>query len=128
MSYDFPRVLIVLLLSSFVGQFWHDVSSKTEIRVFQHSLRVDENVFALDVSVNNLFRVHECHSLHDLLENELNVRFCEVDVLLPQQFVQIKLDELKDEVDGLILASDDVDKFDYVFVVSQLLEDLYFSD
>ena len=72
--------------------------------------------------------MHEKKPVHDLLHEKLELRLAEDDLLSSQDSVQIKVNVLEDEVDGLALAADNIDELDDVGMALECIKFLQHLD
>ena len=91
-------------------------------------MRVDQQIFALDISVDDAVLMHEEKAVHDLLHEELELRLAEHDLLSAQDAVQVEVNVLEDQVDGLALAAHDIDELDDVGVALERIKLLQHFD
>ena len=72
--------------------------------------------------------MHEKEPIHDLLHEELELWLAEDDLLSSQDAVQIEVDVLENEVDGLALAADDINQLNDVGVALECIKFLQHLD
>ena len=78
--------------------------------------------------MDNPLLVHVDEADQYLLHEELQLLFVKNYRLLPQDAVQVKLEKLKDKVDSLALASDNIDQLNDIGVIFKLLKHLNLSN
>jgi hypothetical protein len=76
----------------------YHVPSKPKIRKFHNALTVYENVSTFDITVDNPEFVHILESFKHLLQNVLELHFCEDHGLLFNQLLKVVLHVFKDQV------------------------------
>lgn len=67
---------------------------------------INEDILRLDITMNDIIRVHKVNTAHNLIHDLLGLGLAETDFRSLDLLEQILLDELEDEIDAATATKD----------------------